>query len=74
MIQYRHNKERNVLNMNELNELEKWLTTVIKHNDELYEYASNANDNKTASGCVCRGLAYERVLHKIRAIQRAQKG
>lgn len=59
--------------MNELNELEKWLTTVIKDNDELYKYAVNANDNQTASGCVTRGLAYDRVLHKIHAIQRAQK-
>lgn len=58
--------------MNELKELEKWLTTVIEDNDVLYEYAVNADDNKTASICVCRGLAYDRVLHKIRAIQRAQ--
>lgn len=59
--------------MNELNELKKWLATVIKDNDELYEYAVNANDNQTASCCVTRGIAYERVFHKIRAIQRAQK-
>ena len=59
--------------MNELNELEKWLTTVIKDNDELYEYAVNVNDNQTAFGCGTRDLAYARVLHKIHAIQRAQK-
>lgn len=59
--------------MNELNELKKWLVTVIKANDALYEYAVNANDIPTASSYVSRGLAYDRVLHKIRAIQRAQK-
>lgn len=59
--------------MNELKELEKWLTTVIEKNDAMYEYAVNANDNLTASGCVYRGVAYDRVLHKIHAIQRAQE-
>lgn len=59
--------------MNELKELEKWLVTAIEDNDALYEFAVNENDNKTASGCVCRGLAYERVLHKIHAIQRAHE-
>lgn len=59
--------------MNELNELEKWLVTAIEDNDALYESAVEANNNQTAIYCICRGLAYDRVLHKIRALQRAQK-
>lgn len=60
--------------MNELKELEKWLTTAIKANDMLYEYAFNSNNNEIASACVTRGLAFERVLNKIHAIQQTQKG
>ena len=59
--------------MNELNELEKWLTTEIKANETEYEYANLVNNKKLRARCICRGLAYERVLDKIHAIQRAQK-
>ena len=59
--------------MNELKELEKWLVTAIEDNDALYENAVNENYYATAYSWVCRGLAYESVLLKIHAIQRAQK-
>lgn len=59
--------------MNELKELEEWLVTVIKDNEDLFKRAIDENDNKTTSDCICRILAYVCVLHKIHAIQRAQE-
>lgn len=59
--------------MNELNELEKWLVTLIENNKVLYEYAVAVNNREAMLYSSSRGDTFDFVLHKIHAIQRAQE-